>query len=79
VVVVGGTLTASGDWNVSIGTASAEATLASPTPLTLTPSCATRVTAGTLTATYAGALGQMDTITVTWTGCGTRTVTHTTK
>jgi len=73
-VAITGTLTATGSWNVSIGSHAAEWTLATPTPLTLDPACDTRVTAGTLTGTYADA-GAMHTVTVTWTGCGASTVT----
>jgi len=74
--VVSGTVSATGSWDVTVGSASASATLATPTPLTLTPTCSTRVTAGTVTATYEGG-GHMNTITVTWTGCGLSTVTYT--
>jgi hypothetical protein len=71
--VVTGSLTATGTWNVTIGNKTADATLATPTALTLTPSCATRVTAGTIIGTYQGS-GYTNTITVTWTGCGQHTV-----
>lgn len=74
--VVPGSVTASGTWVVTVGANAANATLATPTPLTLTPSCATRVTAGKVTGTYEGN-GHMNTITVTWTGCGQSTVTYT--
>jgi hypothetical protein len=74
-LVVGGTLTATGTWDVVVGANAASATLATPTPLTMTPTCATRVTAGVVTGTYqAGA--RTSTITVTWTGCGQSTVTY---
>jgi len=74
-VVVAGNLRASGTWDVTVGNASANATLSTPTPLTMTPTCATRVTAGVVEGTYEEA-GQTRTITVTWTGCGQRTVTY---
>ncbi len=74
-VVVGGTLTATGSWDVTVNNNSATATLATPTALTITPSCATRVTGGTVTASYATA-ALMHTLTVSWTGCGQRTVTY---
>jgi hypothetical protein len=75
-VVVGGDLAASGTWEVTVGNKAASATIATPTPLTVTPSCSTRVTAGTVTGTYETA-AVTHTITVTWTGCGQRTVTYT--
>ena len=74
-VVVGGTASATGSWSVTMGSNAADATLATTSPLTFTPSCATRVTGGTLTATYEGG-GHMNTLTVAWTGCGARTVTY---
>lgn len=78
-IVIGGKLEATGSWNVAVvGGASASATLATPTPLTLTPSCESRVTAGEVTATYADG-AKTNTITVTWTGCGASTVTQTTR
>ena len=73
-VVVGGTLDATGSWVVTVGDAEAEASIATPTPLTLTPSCDSRVTAGVVVGTYPNGAKE-DTITVTWTGCGTSTVT----
>jgi hypothetical protein len=77
-IVVSGTLSATGSWSVTVGGNSADATLSTPTPLTLTPSCATRVTAGTLDATFDGG-GHTNTLAVTWTGCGSKTVTFTAK
>ena len=77
-VVVGGTVTAAGSWSVTIGNNAADATLATTTPLTFSPTCATRVTGGALTATYEGG-GHMNTLTVAWTGCGARTVTYVAK
>lgn len=73
-IAVGGSLTASGMWNIAVGNRSAAATVATPTALTLTPGCATRVTAGTVTGTYQGG-GKTNTISVSWTGCGQSTVT----
>jgi len=72
--IVTGTVSAAGTWDVTVGDKGANAALATPTPLTLTPSCATFVTAGTITGTYLGG-GVTNTITVTWTACGQRTVT----
>ncbi len=69
-VVVGGSLGVTGSWSVTVNDKAADVTLNATTPLTLTPSCATRVTAGTLVGTYPAG-----TITVTWTGCGVSTVT----
>lgn len=74
-VVVDGTLSASGSWDVTVGNSAASATIATGTPLAIDPTCATRVTAGVITATYEGA-GLTHTITVTWTGCGQHTVTY---
>ncbi len=73
-VVVGGTLDATGSWVVSVGDAQAEASIATPTPLTVSPSCNSRVTAGVVVGTYPDGANE-DTITVTWTGCGISTVT----
>lgn len=75
-IVVGGSLTATGMWDISVGNRSASATVATPTALTVTPNCATRVTAGTVTGTYQGG-GKTNTISVVWTGCGQSTVTFT--
>jgi hypothetical protein len=75
-VVITGSLTATGTWDATVGSKSANATLATPTALTLTPSCATRVTGGVLTGTYEGDK-LTRTLTVSWTGCGARTVTYT--
>jgi len=74
-IVVTGALSVSGMWDVTVDGAAANATLSTPTPLTLTPACRTRVTAGTVVASYT-ANGQGNTITVTWTGCGQSTVTY---
>lgn len=71
-IAVTGSLTATGAWNLDVDGTLANATLSTPTPLTLTPTCATRVTAGAVTGTWdSGA----HSITVTWTACGVRTVT----
>lgn len=75
-VVVGGSLTASGLWDITVANRSANATVATPTALTITPGCATRVTAGTVTGTFQGG-GKTNTISVVWTGCGQSTVTFT--
>lgn len=75
-VAVAGTVTASGMWHVAVGPRSANATIATPTPLTLTPGCSTRVTGGTVTGTFEGG-GKMNTIAVSWAGCGQSTVTFT--
>jgi hypothetical protein len=74
--ITGGGLAAEGSWHVSVGADSADATLATPTPLTIDPTCATRVTGGVATATWA-AQAKSATLTVTWTGCGARTATFT--
>jgi len=73
-VIVDGNLDASGAWTVTVGSATAAATLATPTPLSLSPLCETRVTAGTVTASFTDATGADRTITVTWTACGQHTV-----
>ncbi len=77
-VVVGGTLSATGTWDVTIGNNTAAATLDTPAPLTVSAGCPTRLTAGSLTASYEGG-GHMNTITIAWTGCGTHTVTYAAK
>ena len=76
-VVVGGNLGATGTWDVDVDGKTAQATLATPTPLTIASSCATLVTAGTVTATYPDENQVTNTITVTWTGCGVHRTTHT--
>jgi hypothetical protein len=77
-VAVTGSVTATGSWDVSVNSNSANATLATPTPLTLTPTCATRITAGVVTGTYKDGVKD-STITVTWTGCGSSVVTYVTR
>lgn len=79
-LVITGSLAATGDWTVTVesetATATATATLGTPTALTLDPACETRITAGVLVATYPIEGGGTGTVTVTWTGCGQRTVTN---
>lgn len=75
-VIVTGKLDATGSWNITVGDHAATATLATPTALTLDPNCATRVTAGTITASYVDDAELSGTITVTWSGCGVKTVTR---
>jgi hypothetical protein len=77
-VVLTGSVTATGSWDVAVNSNSANATIATPTALTLTPSCATRITAGVVTGTYKDGVRD-STITVTWTGCGTSVVTYVTR
>jgi hypothetical protein len=72
--VVGGTLAVSGSWQVTIGDDKADATLATPTALTVDPTCATRVTGGVATATWMDGASSA-TLTVTWTGCGEHAAT----
>ncbi len=72
-VVVTGSLAATGSWNVDVDGKSFEATLSTPTPLVVTPGCETLITAGVAVGTYP-IEGGSGTITVTWTGCGARTV-----
>jgi len=75
-VIVTGSLAATGAWNVTVGATTLAATLATPTPLTITPGCATLITAGVAVGSYPLEGGGTGTITVTWTGCGLRTVDH---
>ena len=75
-VIVTGKLNATGSWNLTVGEHAATATIATPTPLTLDPSCATRVTAGTVTGSYVDDAESSGTITVTWSGCGVKSVTR---
>lgn len=72
---VAGTYSVDGTWNATVQNASADATVATTTPLSLDPACDTHVTAGTVTATFNGPHATR-TLTVTWTACGTRTVTY---
>jgi len=73
-VIVTGKLAATGSWNITVNEHAATATLATPTALTLDPACASRVTAGTVAASYVDDAGNAGTISVTWTGCGVKTV-----
>ena len=73
---VGGTYTANGSWDATVNGANANATVATTTPLTFDPSCETHVTAGVITATFTGP-NATRTLTVTWSGCGARTVQYT--
>jgi hypothetical protein len=76
-LVVNGELAATGSWNVTVDeNPTLTATLATPMPLVVMPSCETLLTAGVVTATYPEEGGTTATITVTWTGCGQRTVTR---
>ena len=73
--IVTGQLGAQGTWNVTVGDNSASATIETPTSLTVDPSCATRVTGGSVDATWSGG-GKDHTLAVTWTGCGASTVAY---
>jgi hypothetical protein len=74
-LAVTGQMTVRGTWTfdveVGIDADTSNAMLSTPTPLTLTPSCATGISAGVVKGTY----GEDQEITVTWTACGERTVT----
>jgi hypothetical protein len=74
-IAVTGSLSATGSWNVTVNDASAAATLSTPTPLTLNPTCATRVTAGTIKGSFVSENRTAD-LTVTWTACGVRNVVY---
>jgi len=76
-LIVSGNLAADGAWTVTVGSAVAAATLSTPTPLTLTPTCETRITAGSVAASYVDSTGIDRVITVTWTACGVHTVAST--
>lgn len=73
-LIVTGKVSATGSWNITVGEHAATATIATPTPLTLDPACASRITAGTVTGSYVDDAENNGTITVTWTGCGVKTV-----
>jgi hypothetical protein len=76
-LVVTGSLTATGRWDVHVDEKNFASDLSTPTALTIDPVCATLITAGVVVGTDAAAEGQSaETITVTWTGCGQRTVTR---
>ena len=49
-VVITGSLAVTGNWSVTVNNATADATLSTASALTLTPTCASRVTAGSLVA-----------------------------
>ena len=76
--LVDGTLSANGHWTFQSGAKSLDATITTLTPLTVVPraTCATHVTAGELQGVYTNGT-KTGTITVTWTGCGQRTVQFT--
>lgn len=50
--------------------------VATPTALTVDHSCPTSVTAGVATVTFSGAGGGTAVVTITWTACGVRNLTH---
>jgi hypothetical protein len=75
---VAGELAADGTWIVDVNGKSLTGTLATPTPLTLTPSCRTRVTAGVARATFAVG-GAQAAITVEWSGCDRSSVSYETN
>lgn len=68
-----GTLAVDGAWSIEMNAGAAGASVSTPTPLTITPSCATRVTAGVLSATVHNPDGSSHTLSVTWTACGAHT------
>ncbi len=73
-----GSLAADGTWIVDVNGKSLDATLTTPTPLTLMPSCDTRVTSGVATATFAIGASQAA-ITVEWSGCNQSSITYDTS
>jgi hypothetical protein len=76
-VIVTGNLAVTGTWNVTVENKVAMATLSTPAALVIDPACASLVKGGSLIATYDDDNGRSHDIDVTWTGCGTRTVTQT--
>jgi hypothetical protein len=74
-VVVRGRLFVDGAWSVSVGGVSGEATVATPTPLTLAPACESLITAGVVEAGFTLA-GHTESISVRWSGCGQSAVTY---
>ena len=73
---VQGTYNVNGSWSATVNGASADSTVATTTPLTFDPACATHITAGAITAVFNGP-NATRTLTVTWSGCGSRTVQYT--
>lgn len=73
---VAGNYSASGSWNATVNDASADSTIATSAPLMFDPSCESHITGGTIDATFNGP-NATRTLTVTWTGCGARTVQYT--
>lgn len=73
---VAGTYAVSGTWSATVQGASANSNVQTPVSLSLDPACATHVVAGTVAATFDGP-NATRTLTVTWNGCGSRTVTYT--
>ena len=72
-IVVRGSLAVDGAWRVTVAGRSGDAVVSTPTPLTMTPSCGTLITAGVIEASFALA-GRTETITVRWSGCDQHTV-----
>jgi hypothetical protein len=77
--VVAGTFTVDGGWSVAItggdgALYGGTMTIATPTPLTVDPSCFTYVSAGELTASMDGGARVL---TIDWIGCDDYTVTYT--
>jgi hypothetical protein len=74
--LVQGNIGVTGTWNIGVGAVTAVATLSTPTPLVLTPSCATLITGGTVTGSYEDSAGSTGSVSVAFTGCGAHTVTQ---
>lgn len=68
----GGTFSANGTESFTFDGTTYAFTLATATPLTVDPNCATSVTAGELTLTF----GSSGSVHITWTGCGVYSIAH---
>ena len=76
--IADGTMSATGHWTFQSGSKSRDVNVTTVTPLTIVPraTCPTHVTGGELQGTFSDG-AKTGTITVTWTGCGQRTVQFT--
>lgn len=69
-----GTFDLSGQETFTVNNTTYAFTVSTPTPLTVDPSCPTRVTSGVVTVGFSGQ-GATGTATITWSACGSYTIT----
>ena len=71
-----GTIGYTGSWNFTVDDASADATLSTPTPIHISPTCVGYVDSGSVMIEFVER-GDEGSITVTWDSCGSHSVTFT--